>query len=75
MTKSKRFIFTLNGDVYGTGNADYMSELFNDYVATHELYGKDSIDVKIETIDAFKARLIDENESISEENNDTWTRF
>lgn len=70
MTKSNSFVFILNGNVYGTGNADYMTELFNDYVATHQLYGRDSIDVKIETIEAFKARVIDAKQAISEENND-----
>lgn len=70
MTKSNSFVFILNGNVYGTGNADYMTELFSDYVATHQLYGRDSIDVKIETIEAFKARVIDAKQAISEENND-----
>ena len=70
MSQSNSFVFILNGNVYGTGNADYMSELFSDYVATHQLYGRDSIDVKIETIESFTARHKDAKKALFEENNE-----
>lgn len=67
---SQTFAFILNGKLYGTGSADYMAELFNDYVVTHQLYGRDSVDVKIETLESFTARHDDAQHAIFEENND-----
>lgn len=37
----------LNGSFYGSGNLDYMRELFVDYVVTCEMYGKKECDFKI----------------------------
>lgn len=37
----------LNGRLYGSGNLDYMHELFKDYVVTCEMYGKRECEFKI----------------------------
>lgn len=37
----------LNGSLYGSGNLDYMRELFVDYVVTCQMYGKKECDFKI----------------------------
>jgi len=37
----------LNGSFYGSGNLEYMKELFIDYVITCEMYGKDKCSFEI----------------------------
>lgn len=48
MTTYKCF---LNGKFYGSGNAQYMKELFNDYVVIKRMYGKKEVDFKIVKVD------------------------
>lgn len=42
----------LNGQFYGGGPKEYMTELFKDYVETCDMYGKDSVDVRVERSDS-----------------------
>jgi len=37
----------LNGKFYGSGDLNYMRELFIDYVITHKMYNKNEVDFKI----------------------------
>jgi hypothetical protein len=37
----------LNGKFYGSGDLEYMKELFVDYVVTCKMYGKSEVDFKI----------------------------
>lgn len=43
-------IFYLDGKIYGKGDAQYMAELFRDYVLTSDMYGKKSVEFRIERI-------------------------
>lgn len=44
---SEIYNFYLNGSFYGSGNLEYMKELFVDYVITCEMYGKDKCSFEI----------------------------
>lgn len=37
----------LNGKLYGTGDLEYMNELFRDYVVACEMYGRESCEFRI----------------------------
>ena len=41
------FTCYLNGEFYGSGDADYIRELFVDYVVTCEMYGRKECEFKI----------------------------
>lgn len=45
------FLAFLNGNLYGRGDAEYMSELFRNYVVAHGLYGRASMEFRIERIE------------------------
>lgn len=52
-------LYFLNGDTqqfYGLGDLPYMIELLDDYINTCKMYGKDSIDFRIEKVELFLKR-------------------
>lgn len=44
----------LNGKLYGTGDLDYMSALFRDWVVDCEMYGKDDVTFRITTVEKMR---------------------
>lgn len=60
MGDSKLYKCFLNGKPYGTGDLDYMKELFVDYVVTCEMYDKDRCDFTIVSLDAWKEVMMKE---------------
>lgn len=41
------YIMKLNGRLYGTGNSEYMCELFRDYVLACDIYGRDKVTFEV----------------------------
>lgn len=46
----ERYKFFLNGKLYGRGDAEYMVELFQDYVQHCDMYGFNHTDVVIKRV-------------------------
>lgn len=42
-----RYYCYLNGELYGTGNLKYMTELFTNYVFDREMYGRSEVEFKV----------------------------
>jgi hypothetical protein len=49
----------LNGQFYGTGDLDYMRELFVDYVVTMKMYDRSSVDFRITKTEKVEEIVLD----------------
>jgi hypothetical protein len=53
------YTFYLNGTVYGTGDLDYMRELFVDYVVKMKMYDRLSVDFRITKTEKVEKIVLD----------------
>lgn len=47
---SNNYVLLLNNRLYGIGDLPYMMELLEDYICIHRMYGKETIDFRIEEL-------------------------